>query len=89
MTNREVGILAVVLHLISSGLAFITSQVQTRKIIKDSRRQNIINASIMIGGGAIALIGTSTIMKVVKRGAKQVEENNKILRGDRDRNPKR
>jgi methyl coenzyme M reductase subunit D len=71
---------AIILHFISSTIAFVVSETQTRRIIKSTRTENLINCIIMVTGGVIALVGTLSIMKVVKKGARQVEENNHMLR---------
>lgn len=80
----SIKVIAVLLHLFSSVLAFVTSETQTRKIINSTKKQNAINVYVMIVGGIIASGGTALIFVNIKKGTKQITDkvvdNNRMLK---------
>lgn len=75
--------LIVLLHLEASIVALVTSIIQTHRIIKTISRFNTPALLILSGGLIAAVFGTFSILKIVKKGAQQIEENNKMLRGSK------
>jgi hypothetical protein len=75
--------LIVALQVFNAVFAFTTSEAQTKRIMDNVKKQNVINASIMIIGGIIAAGGTVLIFKNIKKGTKQITnkvvENNGLL----------
>lgn len=78
--NRAIGIVCVILQIVNATFAFTTSELQTKRIMKEISKFNTPSLAIMSGGLIAAVIGTVVIMSKIVKGTRQVEENNNILK---------
>jgi hypothetical protein len=70
---RGLQVACLVLQIGNGIFAFITSQVQTNRILNDLRRFNV-PALFILGGGLIAAVfGTFSILAVLKKGKKDID----------------
>lgn len=71
--------LFLIVHLINVFIAFGTSVIQTKRIIKNSRYSVAIAMIPMVLGLIVASIGTLVIMKQVKTGGKLIKDTNRLI----------
>lgn len=76
----SIKVLAVLLHVISSGIALVTSETQTRRIIRATKKYEMISLGIKGVGLIIAGGGTLIILKKLANGLKVIKDNNFLLR---------
>lgn len=55
------------LHAISTTVAFITTTIQTARIIKNVRQYNIMNISVLLSGLLVASVGTLAILNKLNK----------------------
>jgi uncharacterized membrane protein YdcZ (DUF606 family) len=74
-------VLAILLHIMSSGLALVVSESQTQRILKVVRSYNMALIIPFVVGAIVAPIGTIVILKKVNKGIQKIQENNQMLKG--------
>lgn len=78
--KKTMQFICITLQIFNGMLAFVTSQMQTRRIVKTIKANNLPQWILMGGGLVAAIVGTFIIFNQARKGIQQIDENNQILR---------